>query len=63
MKLRELYPLIIGEEVILYEESEGEDEYDDIFIGNSMDIPKEMLERKIIVISVSSRGRMLDIQL
>lgn len=62
MKLKELYPLMSGE-VILYEESKRENEYDEIFIGNSRDIPEEMLEREIAVISVSTKGNMLDVEL
>ena len=62
MKLKEIHLLISGE-VILYEESERGTGYDDIFIGNSIDIPEEMLEREIEVISVSSGGDRLDIEL
>lgn len=62
IKLKEVHPLISGE-VILYEESKRENEYDEIFIGNSRDIPEEMLEREIVVISVSSMGNMLDVEL
>lgn len=62
MKLKEVRPVIAGV-VILYEETEDENEYNDIFIGNCRDIPEEMLEREIAVIGASPRGEMLDIEL
>lgn len=60
MKLKKVSPLIAGK-VTLYEEAERENEYDDIFTGDKMDIPGEMLEREIVVIGVNHGG--LDIEL
>lgn len=62
MKLKEVRPLLAGI-VVLYEEAEAENEYLDIFIGNCRDIPAEILEREIAVLSASPRGEMLDIEL
>lgn len=62
MKLKEVRPVIAGV-VILYEATEDENEYNDIFTGNCRDIPEEMLKREIVVIGASPRGEMLDIEL
>lgn len=62
MRLKEVRPVLAGI-VVLYEEAEKENEYDDVFIGICSDIPEVMLEREIIVIGASLRGEMLDIEL
>ena len=62
MKLKEIQPMLAGE-VILYEEVEGEDKYNNIFIGNCRDIPEEILQRDIFVIGASTKGEILDIEL
>lgn len=62
MKLKELRPLLAGN-VILYEEVEKENEYNDIFIGRCVDIPGEMMDREVVVIGASPKGEMLEIEL
>ncbi|MBD5550453.1 MAG: hypothetical protein HDQ96_04650 [Lachnospiraceae bacterium] len=64
MKLKEVSQLVVGE-VSLYEEAEkgSECNFRDIFAGDCGDIPEEMLEREIVIMSASTNGRMLDIKL
>lgn len=62
MKLKTVRQILAGE-VILYEEAEEGDKYNNIFTGNCRDIPEEMQERDIVVIGASTKGEMLDIEL
>lgn len=62
MKLKEVQP-VLERNVILYEETEKEGEYDDIYTGNRWEIPEEMQEREIVMIGVSIRHKVLEIEL
>ena len=63
MAIRELNMLcIVGDKVCLYEETSEEDiVYKDLYQGDLMDVPEELLEKKIRVIG-AKRKNIIDVE-